>query len=71
MLVSLVDSFGHYCKNVNCYDKEIGDNNHNTRKLFFRSDDTNTKSKMNRAILESFVNFYKNHLKSISLSFFF
>ena len=37
------------------------------RELFLISDDTKINGNLNVAILESFVNFYKNHSKIISL----
>ena len=62
----------HCYKNVKRSDKEIyknsGDNYLDTRELFWISDDTKMNGNMNPAILESFVNFYKNHSKIISLS---
>ena len=65
LLASLEDSDGHCYKNVKRSDKEIDenyrDNYLDTRELFLISDDTKMKGKMNVAILESFVNFYKNH----------
>ena len=62
----------HCFKNVKRSDKEIYknycDNYLDTRELFLISDYTKMKCKMNVAILESFVKFYKNHSKIISLS---
>ena len=67
LLGSLEDSHGHFYKNVKRSDKEIDenyrDNYLDTRELFLISDYTKMKGKMNVAILESFVNFYKNHSK--------
>ena len=71
LLVSLEDFHGHCYKNVNRSDKEIDENYRDNyldmRELFLISDYTKMKGKMNVAILESFVNFYKNHSKIISL----
>ena len=62
----------HCYKNVKRSDKEIDENYRDNyldmRELFLISDYTKMKGKMNVAILESFVNFYKNHSKIISLS---
>ena len=70
-LVSLEDSHGHCYKNVNRSYKEIDENHRDkyldNKELFLISYDTKMKGKMNIAILESFVNFYKNHSKIISL----
>ena len=72
LLVSLEDFHGHCYKNVNRSDKEIDENYRDNyldmRELFLISDYTKMKGNMNVAILESFVNFYKNHSKIISLS---
>ena len=72
LLGSLEDSHEHCYKNVKRSDKEIDenyrDNYLDTRELFLISDYIKMKGKMNVAILESFVNFYKNHSKIISLS---
>ena len=72
LLASLEDFHGHCYKNVNRSDKEIDENYRDNyldmRELFLISDYTKMKGKMNVAILESFVNFYKNHSKIISLS---
>ena len=72
LLGSLEDSHVHCYKNVKRSDKEIDDNYRDnyldTRELFLISDYIKMKGKMNVAILESFVNFYKNHSKIISLS---
>ena len=72
LLGSLEDSHGHCYKNVKRSDKEIDENYRDnfldTRELFLISDYTKMKGKMNVAILESFVNFYKNHSKIISLT---
>ena len=74
LLASLEDSDGHCYKNVKRSDKEIDENYRDNyldmRKLFLISDYTKMKGKMNVAILESFVNFYKNHSKIISLYFY-
>ena len=68
----LEDFHGHCYKNVKRSDKEIDENYRDNyldmRELFLISDYTKMKGKMNVAILESFVNFYKNHSKIISLS---
>ena len=71
LLASLEDSCEHCYNNVKCSDKEIDENDRDnwldTRELFLIFDDTKMKGNMNIAILESFVNFYKNHLKIILL----
>ena len=65
LLGSHEDSHGHCYNNVKRSDKEIDenyrDNYLDNKELFLISDDTKMKGKMNVAILESFVNFYKNH----------
>ena len=72
LLDSLEDSDGHCYKNVKRSDKEIDENYRDnylyTRELFLISDYTKMKGNMNVEILESFVNFYKNHSKIIPLS---
>ena len=74
LLSSLEDSCEHYYKNVKRSDKELDENYRDNyldmRKLFLISDDRKMKGNMNIAILESFVNFYKNHSKIISPSFY-
>ena len=71
LLGLLEDSHGHCYKNVKRSDKEIDENHRDDyldmRELFLISDDTKMNGKMNVAILESFVNFYKNYSKIISL----
>ena len=61
----------HCYKNVKRSDKEIDENYRinylDTRELFLISDYTKMKGKMNVAILESFVKFYKNYSKITSL----
>ena len=75
MLVSLGDSHGHCYKNVKRSDKERDENHRDNylddKELFLISDYTKMKGKMNVAILESFVNFYKNHSKIISFENYF
>ena len=72
-LLGLLEDFhGHCYRNVGRSDKEKDENYRDKyldiRELFLISDDTKMKGKINVAILESFVNFYKNLSKIISLS---
>ena len=72
LLGSLEDSHVHYYKNVNRSYKEKDENHRDkyldNKELFLISNDTKMKGNVNVAILESFVNFYKNLSKIISLS---
>ena len=72
LLGSLEDSHVHCYKNAKRSDKEKDENHRDkyldNKELFLISNDTKMKGNVNVAILESFVNFYKNLSKIISLS---